>query len=294
MYWLSKKRYKIGLVLPTLIVYSVFIILPIGIAVWYSFTKYSGIGKATFVGLENYMRLFKDKVFWVSLKNTMIIFVLAFVLLLTISFLIALLLNNKLKGTDFAKALIFSPAIIAPIIVGIIWVYILDPNVGIINNILDALHLDFLKQKWIGGETLSPYSIAFIYFWQQLGYLVTIFIAGLKMIPEEVLEAVKIDGASTMQKIRYVIIPMMRSTISTVAVLIITGVFKIFEIVQQTTGGGPNHLSETLVTYSYSTTFTSGNYGYGMSLATVTFALSLIITGIYSFLTREREGGNKR
>lgn len=294
MYWLSKKRYKIGLVVPTLVVYSVFIILPIGIAVWYSFTKYSGIGKATFVGLENYMRLFKDKVFWVSLKNTMIIFVLAFVLLLTISFLIALLLNNKLKGTDFAKALIFSPAIIAPIIVGIIWVYILDPNVGIINNILDALHLDFLKQKWIGGETLSPYSIAFIYFWQQLGYLVTIFIAGLKMIPEEVLEAVKIDGASTMQKIRYVIIPMMRSTISTVAVLIITGVFKIFEIVQQTTGGGPNHLSETLVTYSYSTTFTSGNYGYGMSLATVTFVLSLIITGIYSFLTREREGGNKR
>lgn len=294
MYWLSKKRYKIGLVVPTLIVYSVFIILPIGIAVWYSFTKYSGIGKATFVGLENYMRLFKDKVFWVSLKNTMIIFVLTFVLLLTISFLIALLLNNKLKGTDFAKALIFSPAIIAPIIVGIIWVYILDPNVGIINNILDALHLDFLKQKWIGGETLSPYSIAFIYFWQQLGYLVTIFIAGLKMIPEEVLEAVKIDGASTMQKIRYVIIPMMRSTISTVAVLIITGVFKIFEIVQQTTGGGPNHLSETLVTYSYSTTFTSGNYGYGMSLATVTFVLSLIITGIYSFLTREREGGNKR
>ena len=87
---------------------------------------------------------------------------------------------------------------------------------------------------------------------------------------------------------------MMRSTISTVAVLIITGVFKIFEIVQQTTGGGPNHLSETLVTYSYSTTFTSGNYGYGMSLATVTFVLSLIITGIYSFLTREREGGNKR
>lgn len=294
MYWLSKKRYKIGLVVPTLIVYSVFIILPIGIAVWYSFTKYSGIGKATFVGLENYMRLFKDKVFWVSLKNTMIIFVLAFVLLLTISFLIALLLNNKLKGTDFAKALIFSPAIIAPIIVGIIWVYILDPNVGIINSILDALHLDFLKQKWIGGETLSPYSIAFIYFWQQLGYLVTIFIAGLKMIPEEVLEAVKIDGASMMQKIRYVIIPMMRSTISTVAVLIITGVFKIFEIVQQTTGGGPNHLSETLVTYSYSTTFTSGNYGYGMSLATVTFVLSLIITGIYSFLTREREGGNKR
>lgn len=276
--------------LPTLIVYCVFIILPIIIAIYYSFTRYSGIGKARFTGLSNYVRLFKDEVFWVSLKNTLIIFILAFVLLLTLSFLIALLLNNKLKGTGLSKALIFSPAIIAPIIVGIIWIYILDPNVGIINNILDALNLDMLKQKWIGGETLSPYSIAVIYFWQQLGYLVTIFVAGLKMIPEEVLEAVKIDGANGWQRIRYVIIPMMKSTISNVAVLIITGVFKIFEIVQQTTGGGPNHLSETLVTYSYSTTFTSGDYGYGMSLATVTFILSLVITGIYSFLTREKEG----
>ena len=284
----SKKRYKIGLVIPTLVVYMVFIIIPIGMSIGYSFTKYSGIGKATFNGLTNYMRLFKDRLFWISLKNTMIMFILAFVLLLSLSFLIALLLNNKLKGVDFSKSLIFSPAIIAPIIVGIIWVYILDPNIGIINNVLDAIGASGLKQKWIGGNTLSPYSIAIIYFWQQLGYLVTVFIAGLKMIPGEVLEAVEIDGASFIQKTMYVTIPMMKSTISTVAVLIITGVFKIFEIVQQTTGGGPNHLSETLVTYSYSMTFNSGDYGYGMSLATFTFLLSLVITGIYSILTRER------
>lgn len=219
MHWLSKKRYKIGLVIPTLVVYMVFIIIPIGMSIGYSFTKYSGIGKATFNGLTNYMRLFKDRLFWISLKNTMIMFILAFVLLLSLSFLIALLLNNKLKGVDFSKSLIFSPAIGA----------------------------SGLKQKWIGGNTLSPYSIAIIYFWQQLGYLVTVFIAGLKMIPGEVLEAVEIDGASFVQKTMYVTIPMMKSTISTVAVLIITGVFKIFEIVQQTTGGGPNHLSETLL-----------------------------------------------
>ncbi len=290
MHWLSKKRYKIGLMLPTLIVYSVFIILPIIIAIYYSFTRYSGIGKARFAGLSNYARLLKDDVFWVSLKNTLIIFVLVFVLLMVLSFLLALLLNSKIKGTGFSKALIFSPAIIAPIIVGIIWVYILDPNVGIINNILDALNLGALKHKWIGGDVLSPYSISIIYLWQQLGYLTTIFVAGLKMIPEDVLEAVKIDGASSVQTVRFVIIPMMKTTISSTAILVITGVFKIFEIVQQTTGGGPNHLSETLVTYSYATTFTSSDYGYGMSLATITFLLSLIITGVYSFLTREKEG----
>ena len=288
MRWLSKTRYKIGFLVPTLLVYVVFIILPIFIAIGYSFTRYSGIGKARFIGLDNYKRLFHDQLFWKSLQNTAIIFVLASVLLLVLSFLLALLLNNKLKFADTSKALVFSPAIIAPIIVGIIWVYILDPKIGVINNILRSIGAGSLAKQWIGGTVLSPYSMAIIYFWQQLGYLTTIFIAGLKMIPEEVLEAVKVDGANAVQRVFYVIIPMMRSSISTVIVLIITGIFKIFEIVQQTTGGGPNHVSETLVTYSYSMTFQSSEYGYGMSIATVTFLISLGITGIYFLFSKKR------
>lgn len=284
MYWLSKKKYIVGLLLPTLIVYILYIISPIFIAMYYSFTKYSGIGAANFAGLSNYFRLFSDGTFWISLKNTVIILLVDFLLLLVIAFLVALLLNNKLKYNGVCKALIFSPAIIAPIIVGIIWVYILDPEVGIINGVLGAVGLESLKQQWIGGKTLSPYSIAVIYFWQQLGYIVTIYIAGLKMLPEEVMEAAKVDGASAVQKVLYITVPMMRTTISTVAVLIITGVFKIFEIVQQTTGGGPNHMSETLITYSYSTTFTNGEYGYGMSLATVTFIISIFIVLIYQLV----------
>lgn len=290
MYWLSKRKYKIGLILPSLLLYTVFIIIPIGMAVWYSFTKYSGLGRPVFNGLANYKRLVSDPLFWRSLKNTMEMFVPAFVLLLVLSFLLALLLNKKIKGSDFAKSMIFSPAIIAPIICGIIWVYILDPNIGIINNILDAIGASGLKQEWIGGDKLSPFSVAIIYFWQQLGYLTTIFIAGLKMIPGEIFEAAEIDGASEKQRIWYIIIPMMKSNISTVSILIITGVFKIFELVQQTTGGGPNHLSETLVTYSYSMTFSSGDYGYGMSLATVTFIVSLIIVGIYSTVFGDKKG----
>ena len=290
MYWLSKKRYKIMMMLPSLILYTIFIILPIGMAVFYSFTKYTGLGKAKLNGITNYIRLFNDKLFWTSLKNTMIMFALAFVLLLTLSFLLANLLNKKIRGTGISKALIFSPAIIAPIICGIIWVYILDPNIGLVNGFLESIGMGNLKQNWIGGDTLTPYSMAIIYFWQQLGYLTTIFVAGLKMIPGDVLEAAMIDGTSESQRIIYVIIPLMKSNISTVAVLIITGVFKIFEIVQQTTGGGPNHLSETLVTYSYSTTFSSGDYGYGMSLATTTFVISLVIVGVYNYIFMNKKG----
>ena len=291
MYWLSKKRYKIMMMLPSLILYTIFIILPIGMAVFYSFTKYTGLGKAKLNGITNYIRLFNDKLFWTSLKNTMIMFTLAFVLLLILSFLLANLLNKKIRGTGISKAFIFSPAIIAPIICGIIWVYILDPNIGLVNGFLKSIGMGNLKQNWIGGDTLTPYSMAIIYFWQQLGYLTTIFVAGLKMIPGDVLEAAMIDGTSESQRIIYVIIPLMKANISTVAVLIITGVFKIFEIVQQTTGGGPNHLSETLVTYSYSTTFSSGDYGYGMSLATTTFVISIVIVGIYNyiFMNKKRE-----
>ena len=290
MYWLSKKHYKIMMMLPSLILYTIFIILPIGMAVFYSFTKYTGLGKAKLNGITNYIRLFNDKLFWTSLKNTMIMFALAFVLLLTLSFLLANLLNKKIRGTGISKALIFSPAIIAPIICGIIWVYILDPNIGLVNGFLKSIGMGNLKQNWIGGDTLTPYSMAIIYFWQQLGYLTTIFVAGLKMIPGDVLEAAMIDGTSESQRIIYVIIPLMKANISTVAVLIITGVFKIFEIVQQTTGGGPNHLSETLVTYSYSTTFSSGDYGYGMSLATTTFVISIVIVGIYNYIFMNKKG----
>ena len=288
MHWLSKRRYKIAFLIPSLLVYTLFIVVPIFVGIGYSFTKYTGIGKARFTGLSNYQRLFHDKLFWTSLRNTVLIFVVASLLLLVLSFALALLLNSRLKFSDTSKALIFSPAIIASIIVGIIWVYILDPKIGLINSLLHVIGLDGLQQQWIGGATLTPYSIAIIFFWQQLGYLTTIFIAGLKMIPEEILEAARVDGANAWQRTLRIVVPMMRSTISTVVVLIITGIFKIFEIVQQTTGGGPNHLSETLVTYAYSVPFQNGQYGYGMSIATVTFVISLVITGAYLLLSRDR------
>lgn len=162
MSWLSKKRYLIGLLLPTLIIYTVYIIAPIIMAIGYSFTKYSGIGKATFNGLTNYKRLLQDDTLWISFKNTMIIFGVAFVLLLVGAFFVALLLNNHLKFVDTSKALIFSPAIIAPIIVGIIWVYILDPHVGLINGILDAIGYRDLNRHGL-GEINSPLIVSDLY-----------------------------------------------------------------------------------------------------------------------------------
>ena len=286
---LSSTRNKLIMLLPTLIVYIVYIIAPIFVAIYYSFTKYSGIGTPKFVGLKNYERLLSDPNFRIALKNTIILFVVAFTLLLICSFLLALLLDSKLKGSTIAKSMIFSPAIIAPIIVGIIWWFIFDPQIGFLNALLTQLGNENWRIMWIGDGTFAPYSIAFIYFWQQLGFITTIFFAGLRMIPYELYEAAAIDGASRAKKVWHITIPMLKETIQIVVVLIITGCFKVFEIVLQLTNGGPNHLSEVLVTYTYLTTFKAGQYGYGMSMAVVTFLIAILLSIGYILIPKRRK-----
>ena len=287
---LSSTRNKCIMLLPTLIIYIVYIIAPIFVAIYYSLTKYSGIGKPKFVGFRNYDRLFNDPNFTIALKNTLILFIVAFTLLLICSFLLALLLDSKLKGSTVAKSMIFSPAIIAPIIVGIIWWFIFDPQIGFLNSFLTQVGNEDWRVMWIGDGTVAPFSIAFIYFWQQLGFITTIFFAGLRMIPSELYEAAAIDGASRFKKVIHITIPMLKETIQIVVILIITGCFKVFEIVLQLTNGGPNHLSEVLVTYTYLTTFKAGQYGYGMSMAVVTFLIAILLSISYVLIPKGRKG----
>ena len=254
MQLLSTKKNKLLLLLPTCLVYVVYIILPILVSLYYSFTKYSGISKPRLYGLKNYIRLLDDPYFWIALKNTAIILGISILLLGIGAFFVAMLLNQPMRGVNVCKALIFAPAIIASIIAGVIWGYLLDPVTGLVNNVLRAIGLDKLALEWIGGKTLSPYSIAFVYFWQQAGYIAAIYLAGLKTIPHEMMEAAAVDGTNFWQRLLYVTIPALRDTFVSVGIPIITGSMKIFETVQQLTGGGPTHYSETLVTYAYNTT----------------------------------------
>lgn len=290
MRWLSKKQSFVILLAPTLILFTLFVVVPVGIACYYSFTNFTGIGSPTFVGLSNYMTLFKDKVFFLALKNTGIVLGVSAVTVIPLSFLLALLLDRAFPGTKLAKALNFSPNIIAPILVGLIWVFILDPGMGLVNALLRQLGMVSLQPEWIGGRTLTPYSVAFVYLWKVLGYNATIFMAAFKMIPGDIYEAASIDGAGGAKKLWYITIPMIKPTLLIVTILLITGVFKVFEIVVQLTAGGPNHLSELLVTYMYYMTFQSTKYGYGMSIAIVTFLLTAVFAVIYIGVTRERIG----
>ena len=222
-----------------------------------------------------------DKFFFVALKNTSIILIGITITILPLSFIVALLLEKPFRGSGVVQSIIFAPNVIAPILVGLIWLFILDPKMGMINAILRSIGLSDYQQQWIGGKTLTPYSVAFVYLWQVLGFYTTINMAGLRSIPADIYEAAEIDGANYFQRIRKITIPMMKNTIVINTILIITGGFKIFETVKQLTNGGPNHMSDVLVTYMYDTTFTSSRYGYGMAVATVSFVLCLIFSIIY-------------
>lgn len=267
--------------MPAVILFTVFFLAPIFISVYYSFTDFSGIGAAKFIGFKNYQVLLNDKFFFIALKNTFIILIGITITILPLSFIVALLLEKPFRGSGVVQSMIFAPNVIAPILVGLIWLFILDPKMGMINAILRSIGLSDYQQQWIGGKTLTPYSVAFVYLWQVLGFYTTINMAGLRSIPADIYEAAEIDGANYFQRIRKITIPMMKNTIVINTILIITGGFKIFETVKQLTNGGPNHMSDVLVTYMYDTTFTSSRYGYGMAVATVSFVLCLIFSIIY-------------
>lgn len=286
MIWISS-RWKIALMLaPGLVLFTAFFVYPVGYAVAYSFTNSAGFGAAEFVGLDNYLALKDDRFFWQSLRNTVVILVVSLAILVPASFGLALLLRRRLRGAGALRALVFGPAIIAPILVGLIWVFILDPKVGLLNRALEPLGIGPIQ--WIGGDTLTPYSVSLVFVWSSIGFAMTIFYAGLQVLPGDVMEAAQLDGASPWQQLIHVTVPMMRETFAIVTILLITNVFKIFELVYMLTGGGPVHRSETLVSYMYFVTFTNQRYGAGMAIAVVIFVLGALTSMAYLTAARRR------
>jgi raffinose/stachyose/melibiose transport system permease protein len=287
--WLSS-RWKIAvMVIPALAFFTVFVIIPIIYSLYYSLTNFIGFGPSQFTGFKNYLTLFRDPLFWTSLRNTLIILVLSVVVLIPGSFLLAMLLRRPFPGARILRALVFAPGIIAPILVGLIWVFILDPKIGLVNRALSGVGVKS-PPVWIGGNTLGPYSIATVFIWSTVGFAMTIFYAGLQLVPADVMEASELDGANAAQRTWWVTIPMMKETFAITTVLVVSNVFKIFELVYQLTGGGPIHKSETLVSYMYFITFTSQEYGPGMAFAVIITLIGAIVSLGYLTLLRGRRG----
>lgn len=278
MRWLSTIRNKLILHIPSFLFFTFYSVLSVIMAIYYSFTDFKGLGTPEFIGFRNYSRIFSDAIFLTAFNNTLIILVLSSVILLPLSFAWAYILDIPFKGNGLVKVMSFTPYVIAPIIVGTIWLFILDPEIGLLSSFFRAIGKPGWIHQWIGGDKLTPYSVTIVWVWQTMCFHSTIMLAGLKSISHDIYEAASVDGAGRIKTIFFITLPLMKETFITNIALQITGGLKIFEVVNELTGGGPNHKSETLITYMYSITFSRYKYGYGMSLS----VLVLIISAVFS------------
>lgn len=281
----TKKRF-LQMSLPVFVLYTGFVIIPLMIALWLSFTTYKGIGTAVWNNFRNYKLLLSDKVLWRALGNNVKIAITSLVIGIPASFLLGYALKENSRRNTIYKTIIFSSNIIPGTIAGIIWTFILDPYNGLVNGVLRAIGLDSLCQMWIGGQTLTPYMVGLIGTWGAVGYYMIIWQVGMKNLPGEVLEASLLDGCNKVKQIWYVVVPMLKDYLVLIVISTVSGSINAYDTVMMLTGGGPYHASETLVTYMYTTVFTDKQYGYGMSIAVVEFAIAVVISMFSLWLSR--------
>ena len=261
---------------PWLIGFLVFNLYPIVAVFYYSFFEYTGLRAPQFVGLENYVEMFKyDDLALKSLWNTLYYVALRVPLYMLIGFAAALLVNRKLRGIYLFRTGLYIPTVV-PFAVGVIvWMWLMDTHFGIINIGLKALGLPIVN--WLGSAHMALPSIVIIGLWQ-IGTVMMIFLAGLQSIPIHLYEAADIDGASLWQKLVYITVPMMSPVIMFNLILDVINSFQVFTAAFIATNGGPLNSTLFYALYLYRQSFQFLNLGFGMALATILFLIIMVFT----------------
>lgn len=275
---------------PTLILYALFVFVPVIWSAYYGFFNWSGIGEAKFIGVDNYAEILRDPVFWRALKNN-VIFVLASVFgQVPLALMLAVLLHKSNLLQRFLRSAVFLPMVLSTVVIGMIWQYIYHPQIGILNFLLDALGLESWKLEWLSDRKIAIYSLIPPLIWSYVGLYLIIFMSALQNIPGEIHDAAKIDGVSGARKLVTITLPMIKNTVQVAVILCISGSLKSFDLVYIMTKGGPAHASELLATYMYNSTFTTYRYGFGSAISTTIMVISLLLIGTSQWLTSRKKG----
>ena len=272
------KRYFPIFLLPTLAAFTIGFIVPFIMGIWLSFCEFTTVTDATFVGLSNYVKALQDTVFRHAFWYTALFAVVSLVVINVIAFVIALALTQKMRGTNIFRTVFFMPNLIGGIVLGYIWQLIFN---GILSIYSTALNLN----EWYGFAGL-----VILVAWQQIGYMMIIYIAGLQSIPGDVMEAAAIDGASKMQRLFKVTIPMMMPSITICTFLSVVNGFKLFDQNLSLTAGEPSKMSELLALNIFNTFYgRTGWEGVGQAKAVIFFVLVVAIGLIQLRATRSKE-----
>jgi multiple sugar transport system permease protein/raffinose/stachyose/melibiose transport system permease protein len=290
-----RKTFEISLLSgPAIIVFLTFVIFPVFLAAYYGFFKWKGYGPPTeFVGIDNYLIIFRDSAFHDALLHNGYIVVLSLILQGPAAVALALLLNQKIRGRSVIRILIFVPYVISEVIVGTGWSLMLQTS-GAVNDLLDKTGLGFLAVDWLSDPDIALWSLMIIISWKYIGFAVILFLAGLQSIPEELAEAASIDGASYWQIQRTITLPLLGPTLRIWAFLSIIGSLQLFDLVYIIWGQYVSATAgtSTMATYMVLNGRLAGNFGYGNAVAVVLFLISLVIALVYQryVLRRDTEG----
>ncbi len=259
-------------ILPSLLGTIVFIIIPIVCSFGLSFAKWDLLNPIQFVGLENYKVVLTEPVFVKIIINTFVYAISTSVFGVIIPLILACIINNKIKGADFFKTAYFLPFVTPMIVIGIIWEWIFDPNIGCLNHLLH-LHIN-----WLYDTNFAMPALIIVSVWKLIGYNMILFLTGLSTINQELLEASKIDGANAYNTFKHVTIPLLSPTIFFVTIITAITSFQVFDLIYVMTQGGPLDSTNVLVYAIYKNAFEYFNVGKASALAYVLFAIIFVLT----------------
>ena len=281
-WWGTRRNRQLALIacflLPSLIVFFLYRLLPLGWNVILSFESWSPLKPAQWVGLENYVEMWSyDDVFWVALKNTLI-FIAASPLAIAAALGIALLVNSDLKGAAIYRTIVFLSYPLMAVAVGIIWRWMYDERGGIINYALRGSGLMTRPIGFLQDFDWALPSVIFAEVWQVIGFYMIILLTGLQSIPQNLYEAARIDGAPAVARFFRITVPMLRPSLFLCAVVGILNSFSSFDLVYIMTNGGPGHATELLITHIYKSAFVQSKFDYAAALTVVQFGLLVVLT----------------
>jgi multiple sugar transport system permease protein/raffinose/stachyose/melibiose transport system permease protein len=279
----------IFLALPMFIYVSI-VILPLISSFYYSFTDWNGFNADfNLIGFKNYQKMFSDRLFANAIGNT-IIWTIAAVLLPTIGGLaLALTLHGRGFFSRIYKSLFYLPISLSLVVIGQVWIWIYQPDWGLINITLEGIGRGDLTQAWLARPQYALYAVILAWAWQQTALAMVIFLAGLTSVPPELLEAAEIDGASYWQVTRRVTIPLLAPATVVVIALGVINSLKSFDVLYIMTRGGPFHSSDNLAMFMYNESFQKYNMGYGSAIAIVLFLITLAVIAVYFRLSTNLE-----
>ncbi|MEU1256379.1 carbohydrate ABC transporter permease [Streptomyces sp. JL3001] len=273
----------LAFVLVPLLAEAVWVFWPALQGFYLALTSWDGVSAPKFVGLDNFREMAGDDVFRGAVGHTVLWLVLFGGLSALLGLAAAMLLQQERRGVGFYRAALFLPVVFSLVATALVWQAIYQPD-GVLNQLLESVGLGSLRHAWLADQDTALYAVIVPALWRQIGYVMVLYLAGLKGIDPALYEAAKVDGASAWQRFRHVTLPQLRSVNAVVLSVIIIDSLRSFDVVWSLTRGGPYHSSELLSTYMYSTAFQSLRLGYGSALAVVIFLLAFGV--IASYLVR--------